>query len=320
MEKIRPVYIRLLTIYLLLSGTSLAFAQRAYRHEIGIKNDNDVYLLISQDQYYTNGVQFYWRQAFDSTKLSSQLLNGSYEISFGQNIYNSNSAQIKWLGDVDRPITGYLFANASVNKFYSNGTMFRLGAEFGMIGPAALGKPIQQSFHDIFGLYPTAGWEFQLRSAVGVDVQASFLHTLFRNSSQSFDVALQYDGSLGFNHTGLLASPIIRLGNINPWHQSAYTNSRITSGIHGAKREFFLYYTPQLHYVVYDATIQGGFFLNNKGPVSGRPETWQLAHQVGLIYARNHITFNLHYIFQSREIKTMYYRHQYGSVSFMYQY
>src|SRR5690606_12583818 len=127
-------------LLLLLLLTQHGLAQRGYRYEVGFRNDNDVYLLNRQDQYYTNGLMLYFRKAVDTSLLSDKLAGSNWEVTTGQKMFNSFTAQIHRVEDVDRPITGYLFVNAGLNRFYRNEAAFHVSAEVGMIGQKAMGQ------------------------------------------------------------------------------------------------------------------------------------------------------------------------------------
>src|SRR5690606_22581388 len=130
----------LLLLFLLLAQGG--WAQYGYHYEVGFRNDNDVYLLNKQDQYYTNGLMLYFRKAIDTSLLSDKLAGSTWGLTAGQKMFNSFTAQIHRVEDVDRPITGYLFVNACLSRFYHNEAVFHVSAEAGMIGQKALGRPL----------------------------------------------------------------------------------------------------------------------------------------------------------------------------------
>ena len=52
----------LFVFVLMVSGKSSAQSQ-TYKNQIGFVSDNDAYLAIKQDRYYTNGIDFYFIHA-----------------------------------------------------------------------------------------------------------------------------------------------------------------------------------------------------------------------------------------------------------------
>ncbi|WP_257659108.1 lipid A deacylase LpxR family protein [Parapedobacter lycopersici] len=294
--------------------------QRLPRMEWGFQNDNDLYLLNKQDQYYTNGILLSVRKAADSTALAPRELNRIWGISGGQKLYTAYTGQIHEIEEVDRPITAYLFLGINRTHYYVNESMLALSVELGTIGSRALGKEAQESVHKAFNLYEISGWEYQLKSAFGVDLGAEYAKRLYRNTGRWFDITAYAAGKLGLNHTHMAAAPIFRIGRLNPLHATAYFSSRLQAHPANIANELFLYFKPMVSWVAYDATIQGGLLREDKGPVTFRPARWVFANQVGLVYARRAFTCSLQYVFSSKESPSMFFRHRYGSLGISYRY
>src|SRR5690606_2049906 len=91
--------------------------QQSRRTELGFRNDNDAYLMIKQDQYYTNGIHFFMRKAVDTSRLSDRWNKKIWSLSLGQKIFNAYKGDIRDIREIDRPITGYLFAEARLNWY-----------------------------------------------------------------------------------------------------------------------------------------------------------------------------------------------------------
>ncbi len=296
------------------------FAQKAPNSEFNFRNDNDLYLMNRQDQYYTNGLFFNIRKTVDSTTLSPKEMNRLWGITIGQKMYNAYTAQIHFIEEVDRPITAYLFLAANMDRYFANEGFLSFAGEIGTIGQRALGRQFQESIHKMLNLYDIAGWEYQLENAFGLDVSVQYGRLLYRNRSQLFDISAHTEVVLGSNHTYATAAPIFRWGRINPFHQSAYSGARLQSRGRAVKNELFVYMRPELNMVIYDATIQGGLFRHDKGPITYIPSRWVLSNQLGIMYAYNALTVNLQYIFNTRELPGMFFRHKYGSLGLSYRY
>lgn len=295
-------------------------AQPLSRIEFNFQSDNDLYLFNKQDQYYTNGIFFNIRKAADSTRLSPKELNRLWGLTVGQKMYNAYTAQIRYIEEVDRPITAYLFVAADIGRYFANESFLSFRVELGTIGQRALGRQFQESIHKVLNLYDIAGWEYQLKNAAGVDASVQYGSLLYRNKARWLDLSAYAEAVVGLNHTGLSIAPTLRLGRINPLYQSAYTSSRLQSDGSVANRELFFYYTPQLRFVGYDATLQGGMFLHDKGPVTYTPSRWVLYNQFGIIYANRAVTLRMQYIFYSKEVPGMFFQHRYGSLGMSYRF
>ncbi|WP_353127977.1 lipid A deacylase LpxR family protein [Parapedobacter pyrenivorans] len=304
----------------LLFAYTVCIAQHIPRAEFNFRNDNDLYLFNKQDQYYTNGIFFNLRRAVDTARLATDETNRLWGITLGQKMYNAYTASIRYIEEVDRPITAYLFVAANVDRYFANETFLFLTAEAGTIGQRALGRQFQESVHKVFRLYDITGWEYQLENAFGIDVSARYGGLLYRNTPRWFDISGDAKVTLGLNHTGLSMTSTLRFGRINAIGQSAYTSSRLQARGKSVGRELFFYYSPQLNFVAYDATLQGGLFLRNKGPVTYTPARWVWYNQVGMMYAKNALSLHLQYIFYTKEVPGMFFRHRYGSVGMGYRF
>lgn len=311
---------RAVTSTLMLFSYFLSIAQPSPRAELNFRSDNDLYLFNKQDQYYTNGIFLNIRKVADSTRLSPREVNRLWGLTVGQKMYNAYTAQIRYIEEVDRPITAYLFVAADLDRYFANESVLSFTIEVGTIGQRALGRQFQEGIHKALNLYDIAGWEYQLKNAAGVDASVRYGGLLYRNPARWLDLSAYAEAILGLNHTGLSVAPTLRLGRVNPLYQSAYTSSRLQ--VHGttANRELFFYYTPQLRFVGYDATLQGGMFLHDKGPVTHSPSRWVLYNQFGFAYANRAITLRMQYIFYSKEVPGMFFRHRYGSIGMGYRF
>lgn len=294
---------------------------QALKHiELNLRSDNDLYLFNKQDQYYTNGIFLNIRTVADSARLSAKETNRLWGITVGQKMYNAYTAQIRYIEEVDRPITAYLFIAADLDRYFSNESFLSFSVELGTIGQRALGRQFQERIHKALNLYDIAGWEYQLKNAAGVDASLQYGGLLFRNRGRWFDFSASAETTLGLNHTGFAVTPTLRLGRINPLDQSTFTSSRLQVQERSPSDELFWFYSPQLRFVVYDATVQGGLFLHDKGPVTQTPARWILYHQLGAAYATRTVTFRLQYTFYSKEVPGMFFRHRYGSLGMSYRF
>lgn len=298
----------------------IGITQPLPRSEFNFRSDNDLYLFNKQDQYYTNGIFFNIRKAADSTHLSAGEVNRIWGITVGQKMYNAYTAQIRYIEEVDRPITAYLFIAADMDRYFTNESFLSFAVEFGTIGQRALGRQFQESIHKVLKLYDIAGWEYQLKNAAGLDASVQYGRLLYRNPSRWLDLSATAAAMVGLNHTGLSLAPTLRLGRVNPLYQSAYTSSRLQAAGSATDNELFFYYTPQIRFVGYDATLQGGIFLHDKGPVTYTPSRWMLYNQFGVTYANRSVTLGLQYTFYSKEVPGMFFRHRYGSVNMSYRF
>ncbi len=321
----------LIIILCLLAGISPLYAQN-YKDQLTVTDDNDQYINPNHDRYFTSGDMATYTHVLPHSKIKdSSIIKKTFEIEGGQFIYNSYTADTfngpqsnpfvyeKW--HEDRPFTAYLFGGITYNWFFTNENTLKFNAEIGAIGPMALGRDVQQGFHYLFKLYPTRGWKWQLNNAPGANLRLDYKMCLYRTEGRWFDMAFNPDGWLGNTFTGASAGLQLRVGELNRFFQSAITNSRVTGNKNETiGRELYFFTVPQVNYVAYDATIEGGLWLKNKGPVTFGIYHWVYQQQFGLQYAGNKWSVNYIAYIRSREVKSSALADQWGSLNVAYRF
>lgn len=315
----------LVCFVLIVFGKSLAQSQ-TYKNQIGFKSDNDAYLAIKQDRYYTNGIEFFFIHAIKNSQnqdTTSQLLKTIWGVNAGQKIFNAYSGKTWFIENVDRPITGYLYASAYMQWLLKNETVYKAELQLGTIGPNALGKETQEFIHNTFKFYKPIGWQFQLNNAFGANLNLDYLKLLYRTKNKKSDFSLPLQLRLGSNFTSLNTAVLFRTGRFSALNNSTATQSNVANNSKAnldKYKEFYFYLRPSLSVVVYDATIQGGLFVANKGPVTHNPKPVVFVQEVGLNYAVNRFNLNLAFIIKSREIESTAKVHKYGSIGLGYRF
>src|SRR5690606_3732574 len=134
--------------------------------EIGFISDNDLYTSLIHDRYYTNGIELFYRYLGSSK--SENIVKRITDIRAGQYMYNPQSVRAEDIDVHDRPYAGYLFAEMGVNKFYRNEDVFKMTFQAGVLGKESQAEAFQKKLHKIVG-YPTVkGWEYQIKTAIGL--------------------------------------------------------------------------------------------------------------------------------------------------------
>lgn len=302
-----------------------AQSHKNYNYELGFKSDNDAYLATKQDRYYTNGIFFYLRKALknNTIKDSSNLLKKIWSFNAGQKMFNARSGKIKSVINIDRPITAYLYGSTALQWHYKNESFLKTEIQVGIIGPAANGKEVQEFIHNTFGFYKIDGWQFQLNNAFGINLQTDYLSLLYRSKNKQTDFALPLKINIGNTFSGASAGLLFRTGNINPFYHSYATESLVSASALSDKikdQEFYFYAKPSINLVLYDATIKGGMFNTHTNEVVYKPIPWVFSQEVGASYSKKRLSFNVSYIFNTREIKSTATSHKYGSISMFYRF
>lgn len=292
-----------------------------FKNEFGFQSDNDAYLGYGQDRYYTNGLFIGYRHALKKEKLNPKIANKIWEAEGGQYMYNANTGAVRDISSVDRPFAAYLFGAAKLSWFLKNEQNFEVGINVGTIGQNALGKETQELLHETVGFYQINGWQYQVNNEVGINTSFGYSRLLMRKQSDN-DFSLQSYLNLGNTFSGAGVGILFRAGQINKFFSSVSNNSRISNSITDTipAKEFFFFTKPMLNYVAYDATVEGGLFTKDKGPVTYDAKHFQYSQEFGVNYAVKRWTLNFSVIFKSKDTKSQLKAHQYGSAAIYYRF
>ena len=308
-----------ITLLLAFISSSSNAQRKNHSNEFGFRSDNDAYLAIAQDQYYTNGLFITFRHALkqgDSSRISKKI----YELEFGQYMYNANSGETNYVEEVDRPFAAYLYGGIKMNWFGRKESHLQASLQFGTVGPAARGKEVQEGLHNTIGFYTINGWQFQLNNEIGINSSLNYSKLIGRKDDE--DLFLVSYLNLGNTFAGAGLGALYRIGKTNPIYNSASYHSRISNSLTNSisVRESFFFVRPILNFVAYNATIQGGMFISDKGPVTYTPNRLLFATELGYMLSKNRWTLNYSLTFQSKELKQQLESHQYGSISIFYRF
>ena len=297
---------------------------KLYQNELGFKSENDSYLATGQDRYYTNGLFITFKRAsktknyIDSLQFTKKIWNAT----IGQYMYNAQSGQITNINYVDRPFAAYLYGGFALQYLNSKEHIKKFELQVGTIGPNALGLEAQEVIRKTFGFYDIKGWEFQVKNEIGFNAKADLLYLLHRSANKKVDFTLPIEARLGNTFTSLSAGILFRTGNLNPLYHSVATQSNVSNfkeaGV--SEKEFYFFLKPQLQLVAYDATIAGGLFRADKGPVTFKTNPLVFSQELGLAYAKKRWTVDFSVIFKTKEESSMVFAHQYGSFDLYYRF
>jgi len=273
--------------------------------EIGLLIDNDLFTSTVNDQYYTNGIEIFYRflNANENTNINKKIT----EFKFGQYIFNPHTVEAKRVSKQDRPFAGYLFAEAGIHKFYQSQSVLKISAQLGVVGPSSGAEGFQKMFHKAFGYKDVEGWDYQIHDALAVQGKLFYSKKMFA-SKRNENVDLHFKGEANFGTVlnGVTTGPLARfsLKKLLPVYDSNLYGAALNSDKEKYKeqREFYFYVNPNVNVQVYDATIQGSMF-NDESPVTFDLRPVRFYGEAGFKYRKNH--WNLHYLFvyRSKEIE-----------------
>jgi hypothetical protein len=146
----------------------------------------------------------------------------------------------------------------------------------------------------------------------------AYTHFLQRSPSKKLDLSINTGANLGNTYSGLSGGFTFRTGKMNSLNSTAYNRSNLSDA--SSTNEFFFFAKPQLDWVAYDASISGGLFRKDKGPISFDSKPWVLSQEFGLVLSKKRWSAQLSYTFKTHEINSRAKAHQFGSISTYYQF
>ena len=254
---IRRFGLHLGVVGMVLLGTASAFAQSRENDLAGawdggvltIQTENDWFGgPANKDRHYSTGLRANWmsptlydapqwlRDFTDAPENLLSFLDGRqagkvkrrYGISIGQSLYTPEDKQATALLKDDRPYAACLYAGLSLQtirydaaKPDSRQDAIRQDTwqlDVGMVGPAALGKQVQNNFHELINAPKSQGWDNQIHNEPGVNLTFERKWRIGRAVLLDEPVKLRSDIvpmvglSLGNVNTYAAAGAIIRLG------------------------------------------------------------------------------------------------------------
>lgn len=286
-----------------------------FSKQLAVLTENDYYLFQGKDGYYTNGLVFTFSEVHHAKKSTIIKQVNSFEL--GQKLFTGYSRKIYYVSQIDRPVTGYLYAKFSQSDFTSHNQLWQWGASLGVIGNASLGEGMQDAFHRLIHVnanYWGWVWDYQLKSEAGINIHGRYAVGLLTNSFLQLTPVSQT--TLGTGFTNISQGILIQLGQFNPLHQSAYWNGSLQYKEEKSplKPELFFYYYPCLLYQVYNATVQGGMFRKDKGPITSPVEPFLISQQIGAMVTCHRFTLRLATTFEGKEATSQRFTHAYGSI------
>lgn len=259
----------ILLLVIFMASSFCAFAQKvdalsSYHSMAGASSfrfhyDNDYFT--SSDANYTQGYSFELvLKDLKKNPLNKILLHcpktiQKHGLSLDHIGFTPNNIASAEIQSRDRP-----FASAIMLKSFriSIDTVQKLqlvsASRLGIIGPAAFGKEMQVGIHEATGNTIPQGWRNQIKNDAIVSYQVTVQKEIFTFSNY---LSFQTEGTLdvGTLSTKATAGLVLIAGIFNnPF-----------SGTQKRKFQIYVYSQPNVSFIAYDATLQGGLF-NPKSP------------------------------------------------------
>ncbi|WP_165929530.1 lipid A deacylase LpxR family protein [Pseudocnuella soli] len=281
-------------------------------HQVTLVSENDNYAFTFRDRYYSNGTMLRYVHALPPGANGQPRL---FTAELGHQIFTPYRFNTGDAEDMDRPFTGYLYVKALHSRFYAGGGLLQWGAQIGVVGEKAFGKEVQRWHHHNFRLRVPLGWENQLKTAVGINAEARYVHPLLQVGNPSF--GMQLHGSVQGQFGNLFVQggtgALLRMGRFNKASGSAAFDARMLDA--GKRCEWYVYYEPQLIAQAHNATLQGGWMQHADNRFATSPRPLLARHQAGMVVAPRRFSIQVAMTHKGREATTMHLPENWGTAA-----
>jgi len=225
---LKPVF---LVILLLPFAAGTAGQAKASGDTYSVQWEND--RIAKTDRHYTNGFRLSWvsEEKASDPEWVRDLLNRIYPFAalksgragaaFGQSIYTPEDTSATALVQNDRPYAGWLYGGISVHAETSKNAdpssldmLDTVELDFGIVGPYALGKQVQNGVHELINVANSDGWDNQLDNEPGLMLigERRWRTAPLDVMGLKLDVIPHLGGSIGNVMTFAGAGAMIRIG------------------------------------------------------------------------------------------------------------
>lgn len=292
---------------------------------VNFRIDND--LMGNQDQGYSNGVQL----TLVSPNLTdytddpclphlARLINRrlaklaptqfdqqNMVVTFGHALFTPTDFNRTDLIREDRPYAAALLMGLGYNTRIKD-TLRTTQLQFGIIGPSARGKEIQNGVHRIIGDEPFRGWEHQLRDEPVFRIVHERMQRFAPEQGKwGWDAITHYGGSLGNLTTYANGGAEVRIGRhlpddfgSTPLRPAGENTAPTRSRPWGSELGIHLFLTADARWVLTDITLDGNTFKNSHS-VDKRPLVGEVG--IGMALTKGQWKFALARYKVTREFK-----------------
>jgi hypothetical protein len=249
-----------------------------------VENDAVSTLSGTSDQYYTSGLRLGYTSGTDGVPSwlagAGQAVWGDgvqrVAIDLSQSLFTPRNTQLVVPNRNDRPYAGYLALNGSLIHD-SDDVRSTIMVSLGVVGPSALGRQVQNGFHNIIGDTPNKGWHYQLQDEPAFELlgEKTLRAPLTHLGSFEVDALPSITAGVGTVRDYAQAGFVFRLGQ---GLDSDFGTPRIRPGLSGGDA-----YTPTQPFAWYvfagadgqaiarDVFLDGSTFRNNSPHVTKKP-------------------------------------------------
>jgi lipid A 3-O-deacylase len=228
--------------------TPLAAARAEDKSRLTLLEENDS-LYVNSDKHYTQGLLAsylgpdvrpgsFWNDPFALLGDLAPIFQTSdehsrrYALEFGQNLYTPKDTQLRPPDPRDRPYAGWIYVGANLLQETNRRSLESFELQLGAVGPVALGKEVQNDFHQLIGKDTAKGWGTELQNEPGIVLAYDRLwHVpLIGDGKSGLDFVPQIGATIGNIYTYGSVGGLLRFGkNL----QADYGPARIRPALSG---------------------------------------------------------------------------------------
>lgn len=242
--------------------------------QLFIEND----MLAGTDRYYTNGIKLGFGVPFEFLRdffklpamytldmFSDPEASHHFGLFAGQNMYTPRDITISGPQPYDRPWAAWLYVGGVAQRVKGN-RLDTAEIDIGVVGPPALGEPVQSNWHRLVGVKQPEGWGNQTPSELGFLV--SYLQKR-KYGNAHFEVIPHAGLTLGTVLTLARAGGIVRFGRnmtgfgpdtIEPGGAMLQNTRREHEGAGRPRYEWYGFAGADVRYVARNIFLDGTLF------------------------------------------------------------
>lgn len=237
MSKARSFYLTRLMPLLLAAASLLSALQIPARADdlerANILEENDS-LYFNSDKHYTQGLrlsdllpdvgpQSAWNGPFNLLGSIAPIFSEDgtdipysrrYVLFLGQSIFTPKNLTLKNPSTHDRPYGGWLYTGSSLLQESDKKMLENFEFDVGLVGPGALGKQVQNDFHQFIDVKQAQGWADQIQNEPGITLNYERLWrlALIGDGNNGVDFVPQAGATIGNVFTYGEAGGLLRIG------------------------------------------------------------------------------------------------------------
>ncbi|MEM8893049.1 MAG: lipid A-modifier LpxR family protein [Bacteroidota bacterium] len=276
-----------LLIFLVIGQT---FSQANYSETLHLKVDNDAFLFSQTDWYYSSGIYANYRKQIKKETALINIFPSKNKkifrmIGIGHQVYTPRLFSSPVMELYDRPHAALLTGDYGLT-YAGISNILGIKLSLGWMGPAIGTGPALVWFHGLVGWKTPRGWDYEISDSPVVQINLDWQKTFL--TEQGVDFTFITRGQAGTIFVNSVAGIEMRLGRFLPIGNSIFFD-QFTGHFSDRKlKELFFVLGGNFEYVLYDATIEGGF-IGPDSPHVESPMSWIRNGQLGVGLGSNRL-------------------------------